>query len=66
MAVFNGYERSAFDFTIYCWVELSMSLSTKSEIAINAVKSLAAAGISAPMPVQKIKIDNGNYKHFEK
>ena len=57
MVVFNGYERSAFNFTIYCWVEISMSLSTKSDIAINAVKSLAGADISAPMPIQKIKID---------
>ena len=60
MVVFNGYEGSAFDFTVYCWVEFSLSLSTKSDIAMHAIKALAAKGIAAPMPVQKIRIDREN------
>jgi small-conductance mechanosensitive channel len=62
MALFNGYESSALDFTLYCWVEFNFSLSAKSEIAINAIKALATAGIAAPMPVQKIKIDRDEHK----
>jgi len=58
MVLFNGYESSALDFTLYCWVEFSNSLNTKSEIAINAIKALSEAGIAAPMPIQKIKIDH--------
>jgi small-conductance mechanosensitive channel len=58
MVLFNGYESSALDFTLYCWVEFNNSLNTKSEIAINAIKALASAGIAAPMPTQKIKIDH--------
>jgi small-conductance mechanosensitive channel len=58
MALFNGYESSALDFTLYCWVEFNFSLSAKSEIAINAIKALAKAGIMAPLPTQKIKIDH--------
>ena len=66
MVIFNGYEGSIFDFTVYCWVEFSASMSTKSDIAVDAIKALAKAGITAPLPIQKIKIDNGNNKHFEK
>ena len=65
MALFNGYESSTFDFTVYCWVEFSVSLSTKSDIAIGAYKALAAAGIAAPLPVQKIKIDRDDKKQTE-
>jgi potassium efflux system protein len=57
LVVFNGYESYGFDFTLFCWVDFSVSLSTKSEIALDAIKALAAEGITAPMPVQKIKID---------
>ena len=57
MAVFNGYESYAFDFTLYCWVRFNVSFTTKSDIAIEIFKSLAAAGIEAPLPSQKIKID---------
>jgi small-conductance mechanosensitive channel len=57
MAVFNGYESYAFDFTLYCWVRFNVSFTTKSDIAIEVFKSLAAAGIEAPLPSQKIKID---------
>jgi small-conductance mechanosensitive channel len=57
MVVFNGYEGPAFDFTLFCWVEFSVSLSTKSDIAMHAIKALANKGIAAPMPVQKVKID---------
>ena len=64
MALFNGYESSALDFTLYCWVEFNFSLSAKSEIAINAIKALAKAGIAAPMPTQKIKIDHEDRKHL--
>lgn len=62
MAIFNGYESVALDFTIYCWVEFNLSLSTKSDIAIGAFKALAAAGIEAPLPIQRIKIDHDNSK----
>ncbi len=65
MALFNGYESSAFDFTVYCWVEFRDSLSTKSDIAIGAYKALSAAGIAAPLPVQKIKIDHDSNKQSE-
>ncbi len=58
MVLFNGFESSSLDFTLYCWVEFSNSLNTKSEIAINAIKTLASVGIAAPMPTQKIKIDH--------
>jgi potassium efflux system protein len=57
MALFNGYESHALDFTIYCWVSFKDSLSTKSEIAIGIFKALAAAGIEAPIPIQKISLD---------
>jgi len=57
MVLFNGYESSALDFTVYCWVEFNVSLSTKSDIAINSKKALAEAGIAAPIPVQKLQID---------
>ena len=65
MAVFNGYESVALDFTLYCWVEFNVSLGTKSDIAIAAFKALAAAGIEAPLPVQRIKMDPGSSKHTE-
>jgi potassium efflux system protein len=58
MALFNGYESHALDFTIYCWVSFKDSLSTKSEIAIGIFKAMAAAGIESPIPIQKISIDN--------
>ena len=57
MAMFNGYGSSSLDFTLYCWVEFNVSLSTKSDIAVNAHEALAEAGIPVPLPVQKIQID---------
>jgi len=60
MVLFNGYENSALDFTVYCWVEFNVSLSTKSDIAIAANKALKEAGIGAPLPVQKLKIEQNN------
>ncbi len=65
MAVFNGYESVALDYTLYCWVEFNVSLSTKSDIAIGAFKALAAAGIEAPLPVHRIKMDNNRSKNTE-
>ena len=65
MAVFNGYESVALDFTLYCWVEFNVSLVTKSDIAIAAFKALAVAGIEAPLPVQRIKMDPGSSKHTD-
>jgi small-conductance mechanosensitive channel len=65
LVLFNGYESYALDFTLYCWVEFNVGLITKSDIAINAKKALAAAGISAPLPFQKIKIDHDSSKHTE-
>jgi small-conductance mechanosensitive channel len=63
MGVFNGYESVALDFTLFCWVEFNVSLSTKSDIAIAAFKALAAASIDAPLPVQRIKMDPSSSKH---
>jgi len=63
MAVFNGYGSSSLDFTLYCWVEFDVSLSTKSDIAVNAHEALAEAGIPVPLPVQKIQIDKKEDKH---
>ncbi len=62
MILFNGYESSTLDFTIYCWVEFNVSLTTKSGVAINANKALKAAGIAAPLPVQKLMIDRDTDK----
>ncbi|MCD4731022.1 MAG: mechanosensitive ion channel, partial [Bacteroidales bacterium] len=63
MALFNGYGSSSLDFTFYCWVEFDVSLSTKSDIAVNAHEALAEAGIPVPLPVQKIQIDKKEDKH---
>jgi small-conductance mechanosensitive channel len=63
MVVFNGYESYALDFTLYCWVRFNVSLSTKSDIALGIYKALAAAGIDAPWPVQKIRMDPGSDKN---
>ena len=52
-----------FDFTIYCWVEFNVSLTTKSDIAMGANKALSAAGIAAPLYIQKIRIDRDNDLH---
>lgn len=60
MVVFNGYGSSSLDFTLYCWVDFSVSLSTKSDIAISAHESLAEAGIPVPLPVQKLHIERDN------
>ena len=56
-ALFNGYESSFLDFSLYCWVEFNVSLSTKSDIAIAANKAMKAAGISAPLPFQRLTIE---------
>jgi len=64
MVLFNGYESSSLDFSIYCWVEFNVSLGTKSDIAIRANKALAAANIAAPIPVQKLKIDRDDSSHI--
>lgn len=63
MTLFNGYGSSSLDFTLYCWVEFNVSLSTKSDIAVNAHEALAEAGIPVPLPVQKIQIDKKEDKH---
>jgi small-conductance mechanosensitive channel len=57
LAVFNGYESHALDFTLYCWVQFGDSLTSKSEIAVGAFKALAKAGIEAPVPIQKINLE---------
>jgi len=59
MAMFNGYGSSSLDFTLYCWVDFNVSLTTKSDIAVNAHEALAEAGIPVPLPVQIIQIDKG-------
>jgi len=64
-ALFNGYESSFLDFTLYCWVEFNVSLSTRSEIAINVKKALLKAGIEAPVPMQKLQIDNKGSKNMK-
>jgi len=58
MAMFNGYGSSSLDFTLYCWVDFNVSLSTRSDIAVNAHEALNKAGIHIPIPLQKIHIDN--------
>jgi small-conductance mechanosensitive channel len=55
--LFDGYGSSSFDFTIYCWVEFSASLKTRSEIAVNAHKQLVAAGISVPVPLRRLQYE---------
>jgi len=60
LVLFDGYGSSSFDFTIYCWVEFSASLKTKSEIALNAHKELSKAGISVPIPLRKLQYGNDN------
>jgi len=55
--LFNGYESSFLDFTLYCWVQFNVSLSTKSDIAVNSLKALAAEGIAPPIPTQKLTIE---------
>ena len=63
MTLFNGYGDSSLDFTLYCWVEFDVSLSTKSDIAVSAHEALAAAGIPVPLPVQKLQIGHDDGKH---
>ena len=63
MALFNGYGSSSLDFTLYCWVEFNVSLSSKSEIAVIVHEALAEDGIPVPVPVQKIQIDRKEDKH---
>ena len=60
LVLFDGYGSSSFDFTIYCWVEFSASLKTKSEIAVNAHKAMSIAGISVPIPLWKLQYSNDN------
>jgi small-conductance mechanosensitive channel len=55
--LFDGYGSSSFDFTIYCWVEFSASLKTKSEIALNGHNALVKAGISAPVPLRRLQYE---------
>jgi small-conductance mechanosensitive channel len=57
LALFNGYGDSSLDFMLYCWVDFSMSLNTKSEIAINAHEALALAGIPIPVSMHKLQIN---------
>lgn len=61
--LFDGYGSSSFDFTIYCWVEFSASLKTKSEIAQNVHNALVKAGILAPVPLRKLQYDNDKKPH---
>jgi potassium efflux system protein len=51
MSVFNGEDQFHLSFTLYCWVDFSNGLSTKSELHIQGKKALEANGIKAPIPV---------------
>lgn len=57
MAIFNGYGTSSLDFTLYCWVEFSDSLKTKSEVALGAHAALLKVGISVPVPLRRLQYD---------
>lgn len=57
MAIFNGYGSSSFDFTMYCWVEFSASLKTKSELALGAHSALLKEGISVPVQLRRLQYD---------
>lgn len=59
MAIFNGYGTSSLDFTLYCWVDFSDSLKTKSEVALNAHATLVDAGITVPVPYHRVDIGKG-------
>jgi len=63
MAIFNGYGDSSLDFTLYCWVQFDVSLSTKSDVAVEALEALTEAGIAVPLPVQKLHIGRDEDKH---
>jgi potassium efflux system protein len=64
MALFNGFGDSSLDFTLYCWVDFSISLSAKSEIAVNAHKTLAKAGIPTPVSMHKFQISQDINKNL--
>jgi potassium efflux system protein len=66
MALFNGYGDSSLDFMLYCWVDFSMSLSTKSEIAVLAHEALAQAGIPTPVSMHKFQLSEDAIKNLPK
>jgi len=57
MVIFNGYGTSSLDFTLYCWVEFTDSLKTKSELALDAHATLLKEGISVPVPLRRLQYD---------
>ena len=65
-ALFNGFGNSSLDFTLYCWVMFDVSLDTKSDIAIAAHEALSKAGISVPLPVQKMIMEEETNQQSKK
>ena len=54
MVLFEGYGDTSLDFKLLFWVPYNVSLSTKSEVAIQVYDAIGDAGYDVPIPIQRV------------